>query len=288
MTIRQLSIKQSNKYPFCLDNVLNGTQDFRWCRRDDGRHCVVLARHHIHVRQDGDRLEYESDSDTDLNGLLHSYFRLDDDIDAIYADISSRCDTVAQLVEEYAWTRIMRQPDPWECTVSYILSANANVGKIRRGVEGIAKKLGQPTKLDECERHTFPTRQKVLEAGVKPLEELKFGLDKHNRIMNAAERIRDGKLDLCRLAEPRVSYDEANSQLIACKGVGPKIANCIALFSLDKMEAFPVDVHVCRALKKHYFRSGKIPSNKVKWAQNRFGKYAGYANQFLFYDEYQK
>ena len=289
MMIRRLRIDQSTKYPFNLDNVLNGTQDFRWCRREDGWHCGVLAGHHIHVWQDDDGVEYESDSDRDLSGLLHSYFRLDDPIDFIYDYISSRCDKVAQLVREYPSLRLLRHPDPWDCLVSYILSANSNVGKIQRDVERIAKKLGQPTKLDGCKRYIFPTCTSVLEAGVEPLEELALGLDKHNRIMNAAERIRGGKLDLCRLAQPQTPYDEAIRQLRNCYGIGPKIANCICLFSLDKTEAFPVDVHVRRAVAS-YFPSQKPPSDAaiVRWAQERFGKYAGYAEQFLFYDDYRR
>lgn len=291
MTIRRLPIDQSTKYPFKLDDVLNGTQDFRWCRRRDGWYCGVLAGHHIHVRQCGDVLEYRSCPDIDLTDLLHSYFRLDDDIDCIYDYISSRSDKVGRIVKEYPSMRIMRQPDRWECMASYILSANSNVGKIQRGVERIAKKLGQPMSLDACKRYTFPTCTSVLEAGVEPLEALGLGLKKHDKIIDAARRVcgYEVKLDLCRLAKPQVRYDEAKWQLMKCYGIGPKIADCIALFSLDKMEAFPVDVHVRRAAAS-YFPSQTSPSNDaiVNWAHERFGKYAGYANQFLFYGEYQK
>ena len=292
MTIRRLRIDQSTKYPFVLDDVLNGTQDFRWRRRGDGRYCGVLAGHHIHVRQNDNAVEYESDSDRDLTDLLCSYFRLDDDIDCIYDYISSRCDRVGQLARKYSSLRVLRQPDPWECMVAYILSANSNVGKIQRGVEGIAKKLGKPLELCGCVRYIFPTWEDVCAEGVKPLEELKFGLEKHNRIIAAAQRIRDGRMDLCRLAQPQGSYDEVERQLRNCYGIGPKIANCIALFSLDKMEAFPVDTHVEKAVQHC---SPPPPSSSyaaiVKWAQGRFGKYAGYANQLLFmgdWDESQK
>ena len=293
MTIRRLRIDQSTKYPFVLDKVLNGTQDFRWCRREDGWHCGVLAGHHIHARQDEPCvLIYRSDLDTDLTDLLHSYFRLDDDIDCIYDYISSRCDKVAQLVKEYPSPRLLRHPDPWECMVSYILSANSDVAqRIPRDVEKIAKKLGQPIVLDACKRYTFPTCTSVLDAGVEPLEALGLGLKKHDKIIDAARRVcgcKD-KLDLCKLAQPRVPYNEAKRQLRNCYGIGPKIANCICLFSLDKTEAFPVDRHV-RTAVAGYFPSQKPPSDEaiVRWAQERFGKYAGYAEQFLFYDDYRR
>ena len=291
MTIRQLRIRQSNKYPFKLGDVLNGTQDFRWCRRDDGWYCGVLAGHHIHVRQCGNVLEHCSGSDTDLTDLLSSYLRLDDPIEAIYDYISSRCDPVAQLVKNYPSLRLLRHPDPWECMVSYIYSVRSDTSTISRNVEAIAKKLGDPIELCGEVRYTFPTPETVLNAGVGLLEkERKGGLGRApGYVITAAERTYYGELDLCRLAQPQVSYDEAKRQLMQCSGIGPKVSDCIALFALDKTEAFPVDVHVRRAVAS-CFPSGKLPSDKkiMKWAQERFGPYAGYAEPFLFYDDYQK
>ena len=194
-------------------------------------------------------------------------------------------------MRKYSWLRVLRQPDPWECMVAYIYSARSDTSTIGKNAEAIAKELGQPTRLDDCERHTFPTLEKVLAADVGPLMKVRVGglVRAPSCIIAAAQRISDGRLDLCRLAKPQVRYDEAIWQLKKCYGVGHKIANCIALFSLDKMEAFPVDVHVCRAVAS-YFPSQTSPSDEaiVNWAHERFGKYAGYANQFLFYDEYQK
>lgn len=292
MTIRRLPFNQSCKYPFKLDKVLNGTQDFRWRRRDDGWHCGVLAGQHIHVQQSGNVLEYCSRSDSGLNGLLRSYFRLDYDIDYIYDYISSRCDAVAQLASrKYPWQRILQQPDPWECMVSYIYSARSDTSTIGKNVEAIAKKLGQPTRLDDCERHTFPTPERVFAADVEPLESVRVGgLERApGCIISAAQRILDGRLDLWRLAQPQVSYDEAKRQLMQCSGIGPKISDCIALFALDKTEAFPVDVHVRRGVERCF--PSRTPASDdaiVKRAQDLFGPYAGYANQFLFYDEHRR
>ena len=301
MTIRRLPIDLSSKYPFDLNKVLNGTQDFRWRKRDDGWHCGVLAGHHIHVRQSGDVLEYCSRSDSGLNGLLHSYFRLDDDIDAIYDYISSQCDTVARLVEKYPSHRILRQPDRWECMVAYICSANKNILDIRRNVESMACRIGKPLELNGETRHAFPTPEMVLAAGVGPLEELRLGLNRHCKIVKAAERVVKDDLNLCRLAKPDICYGEAKSQLMqkcgarrkVANGIGDKVANCIALFSLEKMDAFPVDTHVREALKRCGC-SPPPPSSEtaiVKWAQERFDNYAGYANQLLFkgaWDESQQ
>ena len=185
--------------PFDLDAVLNGTQDFRWRPWRDGWHSGVLNGNLVHVRQVARGVEYSAASD--LDSLLISYFRLNDDLAAIYDDISRRDDNMARLAQEYPWLRILRQPDPWECTVSYICSATNNVSRISAIVEKIAAALGRRLELDGEVRNTFPTSKMVLEAGVGALEQLNLGLDRHSKIVAAAERIRDGRLDL-RLSRP--------------------------------------------------------------------------------------
>ncbi len=279
---RQLVIGQ----PFCLDAVLEGAQDFRW-RSWNGWHSGVLSGNLIHIRQIGHRVEYRADSDSDLDILLRRYFRLDDDIAAIHADLSSRDFKIASLVKKYPYLRILRQPDPWECTVSYICSALAKIPQISEKVEAIAKELGNKIKLDGDVRYTFPTPEVVLEVGPGPLKELKLGLKRDRKIMAAAKRIRAGKLNLCRMAQPQVCYAEAKRRLMGCDGIGDKIADCIALFALDKLEAFPVDTWVEKAMADYFFLCKKQPAGDelVMWAQDHFGKYAGYANQLLFHDQ---
>ena len=235
MVTRRLIVEQH----FDLDAILDGTQDFRWRAWRDDWYSGVLGGNLIHIRQINRGVEYRADSD--LDALLISYFRLDDDIDAIHADIACRDDKVATLVKKYPYLRILRQPDPWECTVSYICSANNNVARISKIVEKIAEAFGRQIDLDGEVRHTFPTPDMVIKAGMGPLTELKLGLNRHFKIIAAAERIRAGKLDLCYLAQPHVSYSEAKRGLMGCYGIGHKIAACIALFGLDKVEAFPAD-----------------------------------------------
>ena len=281
---RKLYFNQSTKYPFCLDEILNGTQDFRWRPWREGWYSGVLKGNLIHLRQVDDGLEYTSNPDTNLNDLLFSYFRLDDPIDEIYDYISSCDDHIAELVKTHRGLRILRQPDPWECTVSYICSAQSNVHCIKGMVEGIAWKLGCRKELDGDVRFVFPTWETVFSANVEQLEQLRLGLDRHSKIYDAAKRIHNDQLNLYELAQPDVSYTEAINQLMECYGIRDKISNCIALFALNKMEAFPVDSRVWETVES-YFSGGKRPHSDrvvVKWAQDRFGQYAGYANQFLY------
>ena len=148
MVTRRLIVEQH----FDLDAILDGTQDFRWRAWRDDWYSGVLGGNLIHIRQINRGVEYRADSD--LDALLISYFRLDDDIDAIHADIACRDDKVATLVKKYPYLRILRQPDPWECTVSYICSANNNVARISKIVEKIAEALGRQIDLEGEVRHT--------------------------------------------------------------------------------------------------------------------------------------
>ena len=238
----------------------------------------------IHIRQVGGRLEYRSG--TDLDALLRSYFRLDDDINAVLSELSARDEKIATLVKKHPHLRVLRQPDPWECMVAYICSATNSVGRIRATVESVAERLGNPQELDGESRKSFPTYNMVLEAGVEPLARLGLGMDRHTKIFAAAQRIGEGRLDLHRLMQPEVCYAEAKRRLMGCYGIGDKVADCISLFALDKPEAFPVDRWVERAMA-NYFPDGRQPAGDelVMWAQDYFGRHAGYANQLLFHEE---
>ena len=178
----------------------------------------------------------------------------------------------------------MRQPDPWECLVSYICSSRAAPPRIAHRVETIATQLGRPLTLNAETRHTFPDPQTVLDAGLARLGKISLGFDRvPHAITQATQRILDGHLDLYRLNQPDIAYDDAIAQLTDLHCVGPKIANCVALFALDKTEAFPVDSRVRNTVKRLYpSLTHSTDDEIVQWAQDLFGPHAGYANQFLY------
>ena len=279
MVTRQLIVDRH----FDLDAILDGTQDFRWRPWRDHWYSGVLSGNLIHIRQINRDVEYRAEAD--LETLLRSYFRLDDDICAIHADISARDKKIEKLAKKYPHLRVLRQSDHWECMVAYICSAANNVNRTSTIVEKIAERLGRPVELDGEVRHTFPTPEVVLDGGVEPLAELGLGMDRHSKIIAAAGRICDGRLDLNHLSQPQVCYAEAKRRLMGCYGIGDKVADCISLFTLDKMEAFPIDRWVERAMATSYFLRQEQPAGDdlVMWAQDYFGKYAGYANQLLFH-----
>lgn len=271
-----LSIDQ----PFDLAESLESGQAHRWRRLGDGWYSGVLGGRLLHLHQSQAGLEYQATGDSSVDDLLRAYFRLDDDIEAIYGEIC-RDRRVAAMVDQYPGLRILRQ-EPWECTVAFICSATSNIPRIHQNMEAMADSLGEPLELNGEVRRTFPSAERLASAGEGFLRELGLGF-RAPYVVAAAERVCRGELDLDELI--RLPYPETKGRLMDCYGIGAKIADCIAVFSLEKLEAFPVDVWVRRALAEWYFPMQKKPPDRamVEWAQAYFGRYAGYSQQYLFH-----
>ena len=301
---RQLAIKQ----PFNLELSLMMGQAFRWRCLGDGWFSGVIGENLIHIGQpdgfdgavmyriggpDGERSATDAD-----DVMLLRYFREDDDVVAIYADIG-RDPVVADLVKKYPGMRVLRQ-ERWECLVSYICAATASIDGIKRNVEKIAAQSRCTVCLDNDVRLIFPTAEQVTRVGLPALRDLRLGLKRADSLFAAGQQVRDGALDLDSLSSMDTPSIDAAHRLDACPGIGPKIANCIALMSLDKLNAFVVDVWVLRALEHwNYQQKGcqtvkknskgkyqlydSIHWRLINWAQGYFGKYAGYAGQYLFH-----
>jgi N-glycosylase/DNA lyase len=215
-------------------------------------------------------------------------FRLDDDIESIRVQVSAD-PLVSRLVRTYGGLRLLRQ-DPEQCLFSFVCASNTNIPMIRRMLYALATKYGDTVMVDGREFHVFPSAKAL---GRTTEAELRAcGLGYRARAVKAvAMAITSGALDLESLAT--ASYDEARTELLKIYGVGPKIADCVLLFSLEKLDAFPIDVWIARALAANY---GWISSAKFgekltprqyeeasRAARRYFGQYAGYAQQYLYY-----
>ena len=267
--------------PLDLAATLESGQAHRW-RREGGWFSGVVQGNFIKIRQLGQRIEFRSQPwpQSTVTPLLHSYLRLDDDIHAIQAEIG-RDPRVSKMISLYPGLRLLRI-EPWECLISFICSANSNISRIHQNMETLAQHYGDPIAMDGQVRHTFPTPAQLAEAGEAELRRLGLGF-RAPYVDQATRSVMEGRLDLTGLI--RMPYSEAKERLMECRGIGPKIADCVAVFSLEKLEAFPIDVWVRRALGEWYFTGEKTPADRVllEWAQGHFGRYGGYAQQYLFH-----
>ena len=271
--------------PFDLVSSLESGQAHRWAYPkdgDDGWYTGVVRGNLVRIRQTDDRVEFRCAPSDEAAFVprLAEYFRFDDDISKIY-DVINQDERVAAMVRQYPGLRVLRT-EPWECLVAFICSATSNIPRIHQNMESISRAFGSPVSLNGWTRHTFPTPADLAEAGETELRRLGLGF-RAPYVHLASVAVLEGRLDLDALIE--MSYPEAKAALMERRGIGSKIADCIAVFSLEKLEAFPIDVWVRRALGEWYFPGQKTPPDRVllEWAQERFGRYGGYAQQYLFH-----
>ena len=266
--------------PLDLAATLESGQAHRW-QRDGEFFSGVVYGHLLKVRQVPDGIEIFSSPELDANSksMLASYFRLDDDLAAIYEEIN-RDPRIDAMIRQYPGLRLLRQ-EPWECLAAFICSATSNIPRIAANMESMADAFGELRSLHGRVRHTFPPAHKIAEAGEGALRELALGF-RAKWLANAAIQVAEGALDL--EAIRRLPYWKARARLTELPGIGAKIADCVLVFSLDKLEAFPIDRWVSRAVQEWYLNGQKMKYDDiVHWAHDYFGLYAGYAQQYLFH-----
>lgn len=274
------SIALKAKGPFDLALTLENGQAFRW-RPTDGSYHGVVGRNIWKVRQAPRGLELSSGPDpvSVTAPLARRYFRLDDDLTTLYARL--RTDPLVRLtLRKYRGLRLVRQ-DPWECLVSFIISAYSNVARIKGNIEGICEAAGDPVRMDGVTRFTFPTPAQLAELGEQDFREMGLGY-RAKFLARLARDLAERDLDLLSLRA--LPYEEAKEALLRIYGVGEKVADCVLLFSLDKLEACPIDVHVRRAFTEWYFDGERRTDRALRlWAAEYFRNDAGYAQQYLFH-----
>ena len=273
------------RQPFKLDHQWLQAQAFRWCERDDGWYYGFVKGHLIKVRNSGDGIEFGSETpEESLAADVRSYFRLDQDITPIHEALRGVEDTMARLVDVHGGMRVLRQ-DPWECLVAYICSQNNKIERITAIVNKLAKCYGESRTLDGVTCNSFPSAERLAKVGKTEREGLELGLSRGSRIFEVAEHATEGVLDLSALA--RWPHQQARGFLMSYEGIGPKIADCVCLFALDKAEAFPVDTHIAKALERYgqTYTAGAKNAKLSAWAKETFGDHAGYAGQLLFLDQ---
>jgi N-glycosylase/DNA lyase len=234
------------------------------------------------------------DSLPELDNWQQLVFRLDDDVNYISSCLTND-NMISQLFKKYSGLWLMRQ-DPFQCMISFACSSNTNIPMIRRMLKNLCRKFGIKREIDQKKFFTFPTTKSLAKASINELCSCGIGY-RAKTIKSLTEKIIIGTLNIEELS--RCKYDEAKEKLLGIYGIGNKLADCILLFSLEKTEAFPIDVWIARSIYSYYrallnqesfkldIKSTKLSPNKYnllsKIMRQHFGKYAGYAQQYLYY-----
>lgn len=223
----------------------------------------------------------------------------DDDLTKITQGIN-KDGYISAAIEQFKGLRLIRQ-NPWECLISFICATYKNIAAIEQTLLKMSQKYGEQQYFDGQTFWLFPSIEKLATAEVQGLEECSLGY-RAKYVQATAKRIYDENIDLESFRQ--LSYVEAKKRLLEFLGVGLKVADCVLLFSLEKMEAFPIDIWVKRILLNHY--TNQLPQDLVKRLQNHnslsnreyeqlgefsrnyFGSYAGYAQEYLYHYERSK
>jgi N-glycosylase/DNA lyase len=279
---------------FDLDFSLCCGQVFRW-RKIDGWWYGIVGENVVKIRQCGDQLEFENIH----KEFVQNYFGLNDDLAKIKRCVG-KDDYVRSALQKFEGLRIVRQL-PWECLISFICATYKSIAAIELMLKKLSIKYGQKQVFDGLEFYTFPTIERLANASETELQECGLGY-RSKYVQKTAKKIFDETINLEYLKA--LSYFEGRKVLLEFSGVGLKVADCVLLFSLEKMEAFPVDVWVKRVILNHY--ANQLPAETVKkmqshnsltnseyqkigdFARSYFGKYAGYAQEYLFHFERTK
>ena len=235
-----------------------GRPPARWRTGGGGWYSGVIGQRLIHIRQTAEGVEYraggpDGEIDADLSELLSGYFRLDTDNISVIYDELCRDYRVATMVWRYRGLRLLRQ-DPWECLVSYICSRSNSVANVHSNVAEIAELSGRRVAIGNDEQYLFPTAGELVAVGAEALSKLRLTGRRHAgpSVFHAATMVDSANLKPDDLKGHACGYEQALAQLRAVNGVGYKIADCVALFALDQLEAFPVDRWVNRAMQQWY------------------------------------
>ena len=264
---------------FSLKETIESGQVFRWKPHPtDGSFYGYIGNTAMKVRQEDAVLLVDTADERLTPERVAHYFALDQDLPKILAAIDVD-PYIHEAIVRYHGLRIVRQ-DSWECLASFILSSFNNIVRIQGMIERLCTAFGEPAAFNGFRGCTFPEPQRLAMVPEKRLRELGLGY-RAAYLRSTARMIASGKFSLSMLAQ--ADYATTKLALQHCDGVGEKVADCVALFGLQKYEAFPVDVWIGRAMR-HYFRGKKMTPARIRvFAAEHFGPWAGYAQQYLFH-----
>lgn len=252
-------------------------QAFRWKVEDDNSYTAIAYGRVINVKREKDDIVLKNTNLDDIKGIWYNYFDLGRDYDEIKR-ILSEDDVLREAIKFGEGIRILNQ-DPFETVISFIISANNQIPRIKKSIELIANHYGE--RIEGTEYYSFPTPEALSKAKVEDLKEICRVGFRGERIVETSKIIARGDIDLNEIFN--MPKEEGKKILMTLPGVGPKVSECILLFAFKKSDAFPVDVWVKRVMEYFYLKEDTNEKLIGDYGAKLFGSLAGFAQQYLFY-----
>lgn len=276
-----------NVQSFEPKHIFECGQCFRWNIEEDGSYTGVVGSNVLNVIKNEENIVITGMCNDNIKTLCDRYFDLETNYEEIKGTLSKIDDNLKNSIKYGDGIRILNQ-DSWEALISFIISANNNIPRIKGIIERISKKYGNKIVWRDKEYYTFPTPEELSKASIKDLRSLGLGF-RDVRVFETTRMVKNRIINIYEL-ENFEDINKLREELLKFPGVGPKVADCIMLFSMKKFEVFPIDVWVKRVMTELYFAGNnkeiKVnPNNKqiLEYAEKNFGKLAGLAQQYLFY-----
>lgn len=255
---------------FNMDQICNSGQCFRMNRAGTYRYEVIAGNHYLELEQEENTCKFNC-SQQEFKDIWSPYFDLERNYGAYIESIDSADEYLTTVAAFGSGIRILKQ-DLWEMIVSFLISQQNNITRIRRCIGNICSRYGEKmTSSDGVAYDAFPTPEALAAATDEELKACNLGY-RSKYVIRTAQSIVSGEVSLEEVK--RMDYKEAKTELMKLYGVGGKVADCICLFALQQLEAFPVDTHIRQALEKYY------PDG---FPMERYQGYEGVLQQYIFY-----
>lgn len=274
-----------NQNSFELKDIFECGQCFRWNEEEDGSYTGVIKEAVINVKKENEDIIFTGKCEGKIKEIVEYYFDLNTNYGEIKEKLSNIDEYLKTSVEYGKGIRILNQ-DLWETIISFIISANNNIPRIKGIIERLSQKYGDEIEWSGKKYYTFPTPEQLKDVTVSEYRNLGLGF-RDIRLYETTKMILNKEIDLEKL-QSNPSTQEVREELLKLSGVGPKVADCILLFSnLKRFDVFPIDVWVRRVMNDLYIKEEdetKVSKTKIeKIANEKFGNIKGLAQQYLFY-----
>lgn len=253
-------------------------QCFRWDPESDGSYTGVAFSKAVNISCTGGNLTIKNITPDEFNSQWKDYLDLDTDYNMIKTSLSG--DDNVKKAMDFGWGIKILNQEIFECLISFIISTQNAIPRIKKIVSKLSEMYGTKTEFDGRTYYAFPTLSQLSDITEDDLAPLKAGY-RVSYIVDALQKLKSGEVNLQNIKS--MSYADAKKELMKIKGVGPKVADCVLLFSAGKKEAFPIDVWVKRTVQTLYLGENAKEKEISAFANEHFGEFAGVAQQYLFY-----
>lgn len=282
--MKEQSYILENANSFNLRDIFECGQCFRWNKEDDESYTGVIENNVLNVKNIENTIIFKGICNGNIQEIVTNYFDLNRDYTKIKNELSKIDDYMKNSIKYGEGIRILNQ-DLWETIISFIISANNNIPRIKGIIERLSKKYGKEIIWNGKKYYTFPTPEELRNVSVEEYRKLGLGF-RDIRVYETTKMILNKEVDLKKLFNEET--ETVREELLKLSGVGPKVADCILLFStLKRFEVFPIDVWVRRVMNDLYIKNEdekKVSKKQIlEIADKKYGNLAGIAQQYLFY-----